>query len=981
MARSEVVGSPRTVDLSCDGEPEDLIEVVSELRSLAALTTDIAAALTQSDNLADALHCCVEILVRGLDAAFARIWTLEENENILKLQASAGMYTHLDGPHSRILVGQYKIGLIAQERRPHLTNEVIGDPLVGDQDWARREGMVAFAGHPLFYKDRVCGVMALFCRKPLSCATLRALATVAESVSNGIAHGRAMDALRASEERFVLALRGTDEGLWDWNVVTGEVYYSPRFKDLLGYQEQEMENQFREFEVRLHAEDHDRVMQEVENHLRDRHPYQIDYRLRTKQGNYRWFHARGQALWDGAGRAVRMLGSISDVHERKKSEELFRGLLESSPDALVIVNESGAVALVNRQAEQLFGYGRDELLGQPVEQLVRAGQVHWRDRGPASPYQRPMGAVPAFGARRAGGEFPAEISLSPLRTVDGLFVSCVVRDITERKALEDALRESEERNRAVVKNIVDGIITIDESGAVKAVNPAAEKMFGYPAEALLGRNVGILLPQLFQSAHDGRLDNHASNGVAKVVGVGREIACQRRDGSTFPGELSISEYQMRGRRIFTGTIRDVTRRKLTEKRLAAAHQVALVLAESISFTEAMPRILHTICENLDWSVGGYWVLDRPAKALRCAEFWTSPGVAAPEFEAASRRLVCPCGVGLPGRTWASRRVEWIADVTRDANFPRAAEAAQGGLRGGIAFPILFADAIHGVMDFVSREIQRPDEELVQIFEDIAAQISRFIDLGQAQQRVRTHDQESAIARAIQQDLFPKTMPVLEGYEIAGGSEPARATGGDYFDFIPFSNGHLLLAIGDVSGKGLGAAMVMTQAHAYLRAFALMGLPIDTIVNLANARLAEVTNDSTFFTLCLGWLNPFSRSLVYCNAGHGDGYVFGLDGAVSNVLASSDLPLGIDPGQVYQKSSVVQLQPGDLVLLLTDGVFEAFSPDGEAFGMPRVLDFVRAARDLPPAHIIAGLFDEVRRFTQGTPHDDMTAVVVKVAVVA
>ena len=132
-----------------------------------------------------------------LDAAFARIWTHNEREKVLELQASAGMYTHIDGPHGRVPVGKFKIGLIAEERKPHLTNSVIGDPRVPEQEWARREGLVAFAGYPLIIGDRVVGVMAMFARHSLSQATLDAMASIADGVALGIERKQAEAELRS----------------------------------------------------------------------------------------------------------------------------------------------------------------------------------------------------------------------------------------------------------------------------------------------------------------------------------------------------------------------------------------------------------------------------------------------------------------------------------------------------------------------------------------------------------------------------------------------------------------------------------------------------------------------------------------------------------------------------------------------------------------------------------------------------------------
>ena len=168
---------------------------------LAAMGAEIGLTLTRHDLLADVLHRCAETLVRHLSVAFARVWTLNEATNTLELQASAGMYTHLDGPHSRVPVGKFKIGLIAQERQPHLTNQVIGDPQVSDQEWAEATGMVAFAGHPLIVEDRLVGVLALFSRSALSQPAFQALDAIAHAIALGIQHRQAEAALLRTKQK------------------------------------------------------------------------------------------------------------------------------------------------------------------------------------------------------------------------------------------------------------------------------------------------------------------------------------------------------------------------------------------------------------------------------------------------------------------------------------------------------------------------------------------------------------------------------------------------------------------------------------------------------------------------------------------------------------------------------------------------------------------------------------------------------------
>lgn len=164
----------------------------------AALGAEVGVAFAEAGApLRRVLQRCTQAVVNQLDAAFARIWTIERDADVLELQASAGMYTHTDGGHARVPVGKFKIGLIAAERRPHLTNSVEGDPRVGDQAWAHREGMVSFAGYPLLVEDRLVGVMAMFARKPLPDDTLETLASVANVIAQGIERRRAEEALAA----------------------------------------------------------------------------------------------------------------------------------------------------------------------------------------------------------------------------------------------------------------------------------------------------------------------------------------------------------------------------------------------------------------------------------------------------------------------------------------------------------------------------------------------------------------------------------------------------------------------------------------------------------------------------------------------------------------------------------------------------------------------------------------------------------------
>ena len=171
-------------------------EAKAERAALDAMRADVGEALVQTASSREVLQRCTDALVRHLDAAFARIWTLNESEAMLELQASAGLYTHLDGAHGRVKVGEFKIGRIAGGRRPHLSNDVQKDPNVSDPEWAKREGMVSFAGYPLLVDGRVFGVVALFARHTLAEAALNELRPLADVIAQYLQRKRAEEDLK-----------------------------------------------------------------------------------------------------------------------------------------------------------------------------------------------------------------------------------------------------------------------------------------------------------------------------------------------------------------------------------------------------------------------------------------------------------------------------------------------------------------------------------------------------------------------------------------------------------------------------------------------------------------------------------------------------------------------------------------------------------------------------------------------------------------
>ena len=213
---------------------------LEERNRMLALDADVAGALNQNRELRMILQECTEALVSHLGAAFARIWTLKAEEQVLVLQASAGMYTHLDGAHSRIPVGQLKIGQIAKGKSPLLTNTVIGDPRVPEQEWAKREGLIAFAGYPLVRNDEILGVMALFARQPLTEFTLKSLGMVADRIT--IAIGALMAAKGHAEVVQITEqiLASTEEGIYGLDLEGRTTFVNPAAAKMIGWKPAEL---------------------------------------------------------------------------------------------------------------------------------------------------------------------------------------------------------------------------------------------------------------------------------------------------------------------------------------------------------------------------------------------------------------------------------------------------------------------------------------------------------------------------------------------------------------------------------------------------------------------------------------------------------------------------------------------------------------------------------------------------------------------
>jgi PAS domain S-box-containing protein len=248
----------------------------------------------------------------------------------------------------------------------------------------------------------------------------------------------------------------------------------------------------------------------------------------------------------------------------------------------------------------------------------------------------------------------------------------------------------------------------------------------------------------------------------------------------------------------------------------------------------------------------------------------------------------------------------------------------------------------------------------------------------AERELLENQEQFRVAREIQQRLFPKSAPGCSGFDIAGASFPAEATGGDYYDYLPMLNDRLGIVVGDVTGHGVGPALLMAETRAYLRVLAGRREDVGEILTRANSILAEDVGSERYITLFLGRLDPKQRTLAYASAGHSAGYVLNGEGVIKATLRRTGVPLGIQPDTRYESRPDLQLESGDIVLLLTDGIEESAGAKDELFGIERTLAVVRRYREAPASQLVQHLYESVRAFSQNVPQtDDITAIVVKV----
>jgi PAS domain S-box-containing protein len=523
--------------------------------------------------------------------------------------------------------------------------------------------------------------------------------------------------------------------------------------------------------------------------------------------------------------------------------------------------------------------------------------------------------------------FLAVISMS------GITLAAVITDrarLIREETARQALARSEEQYRGIVETANEGIWKVDAAFITRFVNRRMAELLGYTVDEMLGKP---LLDFVFEEdAAQKKLELAGRRtGVTEQV----EGRYRKKDGSALWTRVSATPLLDDGGHFSGGLamVSDMTDQKRTETERERARETVLLMSRAVEGTADS-----VVITDRDGLIG----------------------------------YVNPAFVATTGYT----RMDALGKTPR---------ILKSGKHDRQFYKTLWDSILEG-QPYRGTLVNRKKtgelywaEQTITPITDYTGNITHFVSVikdvtqlrAQQEREVRLH-----LARQVQQQFYATAISV-SGFDIAGAAYPAAETGGDYFDFFTMPDGCVCVCIGDVSGHGFDAALVMALTRAYVRSFAAGGSDAGEILTKVNRMLVADLSNERFVTLLCVRVHPRDGWLAYAGAGHVPGFLLNGSGEVDAVMRSSGPPLGLF-ADVEFASTVLPLEPHQLLLLLTDGVAETTAPDEAEFGSERVLDYVRAHRQDSASQIVVGICQAARLFARGERQaDDLTSVVVKV----
>jgi phosphoserine phosphatase len=339
-------------------------------------------------------------------------------------------------------------------------------------------------------------------------------------------------------------------------------------------------------------------------------------------------------------------------------------------------------------------------------------------------------------------------------------------------------------------------------------------------------------------------------------------------------------------------------------------------------------------------------------------------------------------LGIAGEAAQTRSIINVPDAYADPRFNPDVDKKTGfRTRNMVTFPLVGHDGdLVGVLQVLNKKgdpFDADDEESAAILSSLAGvAIQRQMLLEEYAEKKKL-ERDLDLARDIQQNLLPKSCPVAPGFDIAGWNKPADKTGGDLFDFQTLTDGRIIFSVADATGHGIGPALVMSECRALFRAAIGFSTDLPDVFQHVNNHLAQDMAAGRFVTCFYGWLDPAAKIIQYISGGQGPLLHVHAQSQKVDQFNASAAPLGIFPDADYEMANPIQLAPGDLFIVATDGFYEWANPQDEQFGTRRLTEYLCQHRNESAQKIIEGLHDTLRKFTAGTTQDDdLTMVIVK-----
>ncbi|MDD1627880.1 MAG: PAS domain S-box protein [Methylococcaceae bacterium] len=720
-------------------------------------------------------------------------------------------------------------------------------------------------------------------------------------------------------------------------------YINPKFTELTGYTSEELLGQ--NPKIMQSGNTPLEHYQSMWQNLLSSGEWCGEIKNQKKNGDDYWVYECVSAIKNNQDEVTHFLALEEDITERKRLEHRFRQAVESAPYAIVMVNESGTIEMVNSQTETFFGYSRHELMGQPVEMLVperfRSAHIGYRQAYLAAPVSRSMGVGrDLYGLRKDGTEFPVEIGLSLIDNNEETIVLSSIVDITQRKEAESALRESEERFRQMAEMTGEWLWEQDPRGYYIYSSVAVNQILGFTRDEVIGKHyTEFLTPQdkaeqqSYSTSHQPfyALTNHY----------------RHKDGHPVLTESTgLPIINAQGKLLkWRGVDRDITVRKHFQDALIESEKrTRLIIESSLSAIVIMDSYglitdwNHQAEKMFGWS-------RNEAIGQRLEDL-----IIPLRFRNAHRQGLqhfLHTGIG----PILNQLIEHVAMRRDGSEFP--VELSIAPLKLGNAY--IFSGFIH----------------------EITARKAAEQKIRQAEVNLAISQSEIKIAQRIQASLSPSAPIKSDHFEVTGYCLPADQVGGDYFDYFFRNQDQLDMIIADVSGHSIGPALFMVETRSAIRSQVnRLGTPSETLGVLNNFLFEDLDNADYFITLFYLQYDITTQQLSFANAGHPPPLLLSPFQRECRQLDADGMILGVRKNVIFEEKTTT-ISNGDLILLYTDGLTEAENPDGDFFGVERVTELFIQYAQHPSEKIIDALLKHLKQFCQSESFkDDITLMIFK-----